>query len=166
HPVYTKEAISAMGGTKYASTLVSMVTGVVGKWSYYVIAIAAFATMFGTSITLIDGYCRSVERTISLLKKEGNKKTTMDTKQYLVWVSVLMIGSLLLIFFFVQNLGQIVNLATILSFIIAPFAAILNYKIVMSKEISTEFRPPMWLRILAIAGIVFLTVFTVLYLFK
>jgi len=164
HNVHTPEAISKMGGLAYASTLVSMFTQAVGPWSYFIIAIAAFATMFGTSITLIDGYCRSIQRTVALLQTKDSSDQNIST--YLVWVGLLMLGSLFIIFVYVESLGQIVNLATTISFIIAPFAAILNFKIVLSKEVSQEKRPPLWLKILAIAGILFLSVFTIIYLFQ
>ncbi len=163
HPVHTPEAISKMGGLAYANTLVSMFTKAVGSWSYFIIAIAAFATMFGTSITLIDGYCRSIKRTFILLK--GKNPSEASTYSYLSWVAVLMFGASLIIFFFVENLGDIVNLATIISFIIAPFAAILNFKIVLSKEVPHDKKPPLWLKVLAIAGIIFLSVFTIIFLY-
>jgi len=66
HPIHTIESIKGMSGLAYSKTLVDMFTEAVGPWSFYIILIAAFATMFGTAITLADGYCRSVVRTIHL----------------------------------------------------------------------------------------------------
>lgn len=161
----TSADIASMSGLAYAQTLVAMFTNAVGDWSYYIITLAAFATMFGTTITLIDGYCRSIERTLSLLKpKQSTDQKVFHKKFYLTWVALAMLGSFLIIKFYVSNLGQIMNLATTLSFVIAPFAAILNFRLMSDPAIPIEKRPAMWLKVLAIFGIVFLSVFSVLFL--
>ena len=151
--------IKAMNGLDYSKTLVSMFTEAVGTWSFYIILIAAFATMFGTSITLADGYCRSVVRVIDLMR---DKKST--NKEYLIWLVVLMVGSIVVLKISGGNLGKVMNLATGTSFIIAPLAAFLNYKIIFSKEIPDSHKPKNWLKYLAIFGIAFLSVFSVLYI--
>jgi len=160
-PYYTPEKISKMGALQYANTLVNMFTKAVGYWSFFIIAIAAFATMFGTCITLIDGYSRSMERTSTLLTQKSSSKSN-----YLIWVVTIMIGALVIIFFFVSSLSKIIDLATITSFIIAPFAALINYLIVLSKDVSEDKKPKLWLKTLAITGIIFLSFFTVLYLYS
>ena len=168
NPNYSTKEIADMSGTQYAQTLVNMFTDAVGSWGGIIIMIAAFATMFGTSITLIDGYCRSIERTISLLKAKASPSNlqvnAFHKKAYITWVAIAMIGSFLLIKFYVSNLGHIVNLATIISFIIAPFAAVLNFSLMFGKEMPQNKRPALWLKTLAVLGIIFLTVFSILYL--
>lgn len=52
---------------KFANQVVNLYTNAIGGWSYYVIAIAAFAIMFGTCITVLDGYSRAMGRTSELL---------------------------------------------------------------------------------------------------
>ena len=64
---------------------------------------------------------------------------------------------------YLNSLKQLVDLATIVSFVIAPLAGYLNYKVIYSKEVGEEFRPPKWLKNLAVAGLVFLTTFTLIY---
>ncbi len=158
------QGLSAVG---YAGMLVDMFAGAVGEWSRWVIAIAAFATMFGTCITLVDGYTRSVERTVALLKSDEVEEKPVSKKgNYLMWMLVLIGGSFIICLFFVTNLGQIMNLATGLSFLIAPLAAFLNFKIVYSPEVKEEFRPSKGLKGLAFAGMAFLTVFTGIYLWQ
>jgi Mn2+/Fe2+ NRAMP family transporter len=163
NPQYTQDQISNMSGLSYAKTLVDMFSEAVGPWSYYIISVAAFSTMLGTSITLIDGYCRAIERTFALLRGKHTRET-FHKKSYLTWVATLLVGSFLIILYLVSSLGQIVNAATIVSFIIAPFAAILNFKIMFNPEVPDTHKPNMFLKALAVAGIVFLSVFTVIYL--
>lgn len=159
HPEVSIEDIKAMGGLAYSKTLVNMFTEAAGSWSFYIILIAAFATMFGTSITLADGYSRSVVRISDLLQE---KKST--NKQKLIWLTLIMIGSIIVLRVSGPNLGKIINLATATSFIIAPLAAFLNYKIVFSPEVPESHKPKNWLKYLAILGIAFLSVFTVIYI--
>jgi len=66
---------------------------------------------------------------------------------------------------FVNALKDLIDLATVVSFIIAPFAGFLNYSVVTSKDVGELFQPPKWLKGLAISGMIFLGVFTLIYLY-
>ena len=161
--VISPETIKSATALEYANLLVNAFTQAIGNWSLYIISIAAFATMFGTAITLSDGYTRAITRTVSLLKKQQNNNA--EKKQnYLIWVFILFTGSYLIILFLGKNLGQIMNLATGTSFVIAPVAAYFNYKIVNGTNIKKEHQPPKWLNILALVGLIFLSLSTVGYL--
>lgn len=161
--VVTVETIKSASAVQYANLLVNAFSNALGTWSLVIISIAAFATMFGTSITLSDGYTRAITRTVSLLQ---NKKDNKEEKKqsYLIWVFLLFIGSYLIILFLGKNLGQIMNLATGISFVIAPIAAFFNYKIVNFKDTPQGYLPPKWLNILALIGVLFLSLCTVAYL--
>ena len=143
----------------FASQLIGMYTSSIGQWSYFIIAIAAFSTMLSTSVTILDGYGRTMERIIKLLF-DGRRKVG-----YLFWVVLIAVGSFLVISQFLNNLKSLVDLATVTSFVIAPMAAFLNYKVIFSKDITGEYVPPAWLKGLAIAGLVFLTGFTLIYFY-
>ena len=156
-----------------------------GNWSAIIISIAAFSTMFGTSITLADGYCRAINRTVHLLKKQkemnspNNQKeegifndilvkeeqVTESKKSYLVWVLVLFTGSYILIYFVGSKLSNIMNLATGTSFMIAPIAAYFNYKIVFSEDVPRTLQPSLGLKWLAITGLCIITSFSLGYLY-
>ncbi|MCZ6521971.1 MAG: divalent metal cation transporter [Bacteroidetes bacterium] len=145
---------------KFAEQLINMFTTAIGKWSYYVIALAALCTMFSTSITVVDGYARAVTRTISLLfnfREQGNRLPFISI------TIVLGIGTYLVVSQYLNNLKQLVDLATIVSFVIAPLAGYLNYYVIFSQEIKPEYRPPLWLKNLALMGLVFLTIFTFIF---
>ena len=146
---------------KFAEQLINMFTTAIGKWSYYVIALAALCTMFSTSITVVDGYARAVTRTISLLfnfREQGNRLPFISI------TIVLGIGTYLVVSQYLNNLKQLVDLATIVSFVIAPLAGYLNYYVIFSQEVKPEYRPPHWLKNLALMGLVFLTIFTFIFI--
>ena len=144
----------------FASQLISLFTGTIGDWSYYIIAIAALSTMFSTTITVVDGYGRAVSRTMKLFFQGKETKTN-----YGIWIFVTCLGAFFIISRYLNNLKQLVDLATILSFVVAPLAGYLNLRVIYSNEIEEKYRPPRWLRNLAIAGLVFLFVFTGIYFY-
>ena len=63
-----------------------------------------------------------------------------------------------------DNMGLLVKIATVLSFLTAPFYAILNFKLITGKNTPKEHQPGIYLRILSIVGIVFLIGFSVWFL--
>ncbi|MTI22091.1 divalent metal cation transporter [Fulvivirga sp. RKSG066] len=143
----------------FAGQIISMYTASIGEWTYLIIAAAAFSTMFSTTITVLDGYGRTMSRITKLLRGREPRYN------YFLWILLTGVGGYLVISQFLNNLKSLVDLATIVSFVIAPLAAFLNYKVIFSKEISLEYRPKKWLKWLAIAGLVFLCSFTLVYFY-
>lgn len=151
----------------FASDIVGLFTAFIGDWSYIIIAIAGFSIMFGTCITVFDGYARSIERSTTLLfqkdVKKGDDVKTASKNIYTFSLLVVALGSFGIIFFFGKHLMSLVDLATTLSFLIAPVIAIVNYKLVTGDHLKKEDQPKLWLRILSWLGIIFLTGFAVYY---
>ena len=145
----------------FANQLINMFTTAIGQWSYTIIAIAAFSTMFSTTITVVDGYGRSMNRTFKLMFKGSGEEDSR--KAYIIWTIIITVAAYLVIAQFLNDLKSLVDLATILSFVIAPLAGLLNYIVVRSDEVKGEFRIPGWLNRLTIAGLVFLIVFTIIF---
>ncbi len=157
---YTAAAIKQMSAVQYSGLLVSSFTKCIGKWSGVIVCVAAFSTMFGTTITLSDGYTRSVTRTFELLF--GGR--SQEKRNYAIWTLVLFVGSFIIIYFFVDKLSPLFNLATSISFLIAPVAGYFNYRIVFSTEVPVEKRPSKKLKLLAEVGLVALTLLSLAYL--
>lgn len=144
---------------EFAGQIISMYTESIGEWSYFIIAVAAFSTMFSTTITVLDGYGRTMTRITKLLFNSQPKSN------YYVWILLTAVGGYLVISQFLNDLKSLVDLATIASFVIAPLAAFLNYKVIFSKDVSKEMQPKLWLKWLAIAGLIFLIAFTLVYFY-
>ena len=146
--------------SEFANKLINLYTQSLGLWSYFIIAIAAFCVMFSTTIAVFDGYSRSIEKSFSLLFNFQDSE-----KIYLISLFVIAIGAYLIIWKFIGSFKQLIDLATTISFLIAPFCAVANYIVVNSSDIPIDKRPPYWLNILALLGIVFLIGFSVLFCF-
>ena len=142
----------------FAGQLINMYTVSLGNWAYIIIGIAAFTTMFSTTLTTLDASPRSMDKTTELLFNKTYKHG------YLFWIILLSIGTICIFFFLASEMGLLIKIATILSFITAPFYAIINYKLISSKHTPKEWHPSKPLHVLSWLGIVFLIGFSIWYL--
>lgn len=149
----------------FAHKIVTLFTETIGDWSYLIIAASAFTVMFGTILTVFDGYSRSLQKTVELLftKKEDKIRTKFRTF-YILFLIVLASGAFTIIFQFGNNLKDLVDFATVLSFVIAPIIAIFNFRLVTGKFLDKEHQPSLLLKILSFAGIIFLSGFAIFFL--
>jgi Mn2+/Fe2+ NRAMP family transporter len=151
--------------SSFAHEIVTLYTRTIGDWSYVVIAASAFTVMFGTIIAVFDGYSRSLQRTVELIFTTKEEKIHKKSRTfYVIFLFVLSGGSLLVIFQFGNNLKELVDFATVLSFVIAPVIAIFNFRLVTSKFLDKMHQPSVLLRLLSFAGIIFLSGFALLFL--
>ncbi|WNW02219.1 Nramp family divalent metal transporter [Tenacibaculum sp. HL-MS23] len=145
-------------GTIFASQLINLYTKNLGEYSYLFIGIAAFTTMFSTTLTTLDASPRAMAKTSNLL---FNKKIKLS---YWFWLVLLASGTFIILKYFLADMGFLVKVATVLSFLTAPFYAILNYMLITSKHTPKKNQPKLSLRILSIVGIIFLVGFSIWFL--
>ena len=151
------------------------------------------ALLFGTAIAVIDGYARSSERILEILFVETKKNNVKEKKKKRAYVSTILtlsIISFIIGYLFVYNKNTsltisnllsksfgdsgkdntingfkfLVDIATTISFIVAPIIAIMNFSLVQEKYVGKYFTPPKWKIILSYAGIIFLSGFSILFL--
>lgn len=154
------------GMAGFANDVITLYTSTIGDWSYVIIASAAFSIMFGTCIAIFDGYGRALTRVSTLLFEKSEHKDKHERK-YQIGVAITIVGSFIVIALFENNADgfkSLVNFAQTLSFIIAPFIAWANFKLVSKSNIGDK-SPGVLMRILSISGIVFLTGFSLYYLY-
>jgi len=147
-------------GIAFSHQLVSMYTSVIGDWSRLLIAFIAFACMFGTSITVIDGYGRAIAEAFSLIKH--NKSA--NNKSVAIWTIVISILGFLIIVYFTSSMRAMLDFAMILSFTTTPIFALLNYKLVKSTKLPADLKNGKFLETLSILGLIFLFGFLLLFI--
>lgn len=153
------------GTGAFAGAVIGMFTNFIGDWSYIIIAAASFSIMFGTAIAVFDGYGRALSRTWALIQSEKIGKEVQSSSSIYSWgIAIVVLGSFAIVYFLSKNLKDLVDIATIISFVIAPLIAIVNYKLVTGNLVPTSHHPKIWLKILAWLGIIFLTGFAIYYL--
>ena len=143
---------------KFAQQLISLYTKNLGASTAIFVAVAAFTTMFSTTLTTLDASPRAMARSTELL---FNKKST---KYYLYWILLLSVGTIIILSYFISNMISMVKIATILSFLTAPFYAIANFMLISSKHTPKEWHPSLQMKILSYLGIIFLIGFSLWYL--
>jgi Mn2+/Fe2+ NRAMP family transporter len=141
----------------FASQLIDIFVSNLGESFYWVITIAAFTTMFSTTITCFDAMPRVMEE-ISIKMKLNQK---LHSKS--LWGYTLAGGTIFLLLFFVKDMKQMVSFATTISFLTAPVIAWLCLKVVRKDENSAMLWSPVEHK-LAILGILVLGVLSLMYL--
>jgi len=143
---------------KFAQQIINLYTENLGSQTSIFIAIAAFTTMFSTTLTTLDASPRAMAKSTELLFNKKNRST------YLIWIILLAIGTILILTLFISNMITMIKIATILSFLTAPFYAIANFILISSKHTPEEWHPSKTMKILSYLGILFLFGFSIWYL--
>lgn len=161
--IYGTEKSLPSGSAAFAGGIIDLYAETIGEWSRLIISAAAFSIMFGTSIGVFDGYSRAATRIIALMHQGPAKPESTKSQSYRGVLLLVGLGSLLIIFQFGTSLRALVDLATAISFVVAPFIAIANFRLVLGLK--GEARPSKALQGLSYLGITFLSVFTLIYLY-
>ena len=134
-----------------------MYASVLGDWTRILITFIAFLCIFGTVITVIDGYSRVNAESLRLLLNE--EKTSQKTLH--IWMTATAIIGGVIIYFFQGSVALMLRFAMIASFLTTPFFALLNYLLVTSenKHLSK------WLKGLSILGLIFLFGFALFFIY-
>lgn len=158
----TGEKFSGSGAI-FAGQVVSLYAKNIGDFATPIIAIAAFATMFSTSFTLLDAYPRSLAysavRLFSL-----DESATMNKLRWIITFICCIVG--IYISYNTSNLKLLVDAITISAFIAAPFLAYLNHKLIFSELTPEYAKPSKFLRLTSLAGMSFLVIFAFIYLYS
>lgn len=145
-------------GGEFSLQLIDMYTENLGDWSFAIIGVAAFTTMFSTTLTTLDASPRAMNKTMELILEKKIKKG------YNAWLILLILGTVIIFFLFLSEMGSLIKIATILSFLTAPFYALMNYLVLCSKHTPKAWQPSKTMHILSIFGILFLVGFNIWYL--
>ena len=153
-------ATSAAG---FANQFIHLYITALGDWAYFIIIICAFTTMFSTTLTVTDTYPRVLTNIVENIQRPGAGRDMKALYAYLlVGVSA---GTLVLLLVLGDQFRFLIDLATTLSFLAAPVLAFMNHKLIHQPEVPREYQPGRWLYWLSISGIIFLTIFALIYLY-
>ena len=147
------------GTAAFAAGIIGLYTEVLGAWSTPFVGSAAFAAMLGTCIACLDGFSRSFGHGIAALRD-----AEVQPRHGKVSLVLISIGALLLIIVFPEDIRTLLDFGNILSFCVAPPAALAMLVLVTRRRFPKEARPGRALVITAVLGLGFLMALTVLYL--
>ena len=144
-------------GSEFANQLIQLYTINLGYNVKVFISVAAFTTMLSTTITCLDASPRAMSQTLKLLsfnKFSGYNK----------WIFTISTITMVIFIFFESEMGNLIKIATILSFVTAPVYAIMNYSLVNSKFMPDNYKLSKSMKLYSFSGIIFLTIFSIWYI--
>ncbi|ELH0895443.1 Nramp family divalent metal transporter [Vibrio fluvialis] len=147
-------------GVGFSHQLVGLYASTIGEWSRYLIAVIAFFCIFGSTITVIDGYSRVIAESQRLLKEQKEQ----SPKVLQGWIILVSAASLAIIVFFASALMPMLNFAMIMAFMTTPVFALLNYVLVTRTELPDELKVGPKLKALSILGLIYLFGFLALFI--
>ena len=154
----TGETLQATAGG-FAGQVIALYTRTLGDWSFYLIGSCAFAVMFSTTLTVVDGFPRALSTLIARFRgpEADGQERPESRPPYWAAMVILSLGGL----FIIDNLARLnfpllIDIATALAFLTAPVLAILNHRAVMDPSIAEDDRPGAKMMIYSLASIVLL----------
>jgi len=149
-------------GTEFASSASNFVSQLaelyssLGKGARGLILLCAFTAMFSTTITCLDAFPKVLSKCTELifLKKQSTK----------LFLLIVVLGTLMVIFYFSGEMRLLVDFATILSFLTSPFLAYLNYKLIYNSDFPASSRPHFAVKALSLLGLFFLGTFCIVFI--
>jgi Mn2+/Fe2+ NRAMP family transporter len=161
--------LSDNSGT-FAGQVVEVFASTIGSWSWPILALAGFSIMLGTLIAVFDGYGRCLRNSFFIIatgKEDGQQIQSKKLYVFFIWFTAL--ASWLLLYLTVfraespVGFKSLVDVATTLSFLVAPVIAVLNFGLVTRKDFPADGRPSALLKTTSLLGIIFLAGFAVIY---
>lgn len=139
----------ALGGVAFAKQLIDMYAFTIGEWARPLVSVIAFLCMFGTTLTVLDGYARTLNESHKLLGFKQSKHSLN------IWLILQSFAGMAVILFFKSALGPMLNFAMTLAFVTTPIFAWLNFRLVRSEpsiQHSKRVRTLSWIGLVYLVG--------------
>ncbi|MCL1102196.1 Nramp family divalent metal transporter [Shewanella saliphila] len=147
-------------GAVFASQLITLYSQVMGNETRYLIGVVAFLCIFSTTVTVIDGYSRTLDMGWRLLSHNTSPRSYLT--QVMLTVSTL---GLLLILFFKGALLPLLEFVMILAFMTTVIFAWLNFRLMTSQNLPKQHRYGPAMVALSWLGLVYLVGFALLFIY-
>ena len=151
---YGQSSNIELGGVAFAKQLIDMYALTIGEWARPLVSAIAFLCMFGTTLTVLDGYARTLNESHKLLGFKQSKHSLN------IWLILQALAGMAVILFFKSALGPMLTFAMTLSFVTTPIFAWLNFSLVRSEP---AIKHSLLLRSLTWLGLVYLVGFAVAF---
>ncbi len=153
--------VNISSGVGYTKQLVQVYVEQIGAWSQLFVALLAFCCIYGSLISVLDGYSRVLAEGVDLVLKHRELSLQEKVKHFNIIVLLVSVVALGFVALFQGALGPLLRLAMILSFITTPIFAVLNFKLSSRQKGSHSKK---WQHILALCGLTYLYGFLLFFL--
>ena len=154
--LYGTDVELSASGAVFSTQLVELYSQTLGGWSRPFVLIAAVTTMFSTTLAVLDGYPRAIERVTMTLRASDESEPPQSARLYWGITGALAIFVMLILTLFVGNLTTMVDFATTIAFLTAPVLGYLNLKAITAPDVPEEHRPGTLMRTVSWVGLVLL----------
>tara|TARA_Y100001978_G_scaffold202134_1_gene222307 strand:- start:761 stop:2068 length:1308 start_codon:yes stop_codon:yes gene_type:complete len=165
----TGQGMLSGSGVSFAQNLIKLYTESIGEWSKWIIIPASFAAMFSTTLTCLDAYPRTISSIQGIIRKTdlGRMDSSLEQNRFQNWMIIHIFASLTALL--VAKSGDItvkdfVFGAMTGSFLSAPFFAWMAMDTINSHLVPSQNRYGSLLRGLSWTGLIFLIVFSLLFI--
>lgn len=154
----------------FAAQLIGLYKQSLGDWSGPLIGVVAVAVMFSTVLAGLDGYPRAAVSLFNIYKERDSteaesRSLSIDKTVYTSTVLVLVLGSIVILYLFVTSLKLVIDVASTILFLFAPIIAWLNHRVMSGPNIPSFARPGRGLMALSVVGVIWMTAFSVYFLY-
>lgn len=145
----------------FAGQLINIYTESLGDWSHLIISVICFIALFSTTFAVSDGFPQ-VWR--SALKGARGVRIS-EKKIYLLALISLSVISWLIISVFANQLKNLIDFVTTLSFVCAPIFALLNILVMNGKQVPKEHHLKGWYLFYSYFCLVLMTGFSLYFIY-
>jgi Mn2+/Fe2+ NRAMP family transporter len=168
--MYGSGAVFSSAGTVFSTQLVEMYASSLGAWTRPVVLAAAVTAMFSTTLAIIDGYPRVIDRAVKILRDpeagRGPSSTAAAPVSAPYWIAMAAVGAftILVLHFLVSSLTGMVDFVTTVAFLTGPVLGFLNLRVITSDGVPESFRPGRAMRVFSWLGVGVLSAVAAAYL--
>ena len=156
---------ASLTGSEFAAQLIGMYTEAIGPWAHGLIAVAAFTTMFSTTLTCVDAYPRCLATCSNLLRSTPSDSQGTLRRWHIGWVFASLLASTILTTFFLSDLMSMIKVAMVISFLTSPFFAWMHTRIILQEWVPASAQPGKAMRALSGLGMAFFVILTLAYIY-
>ncbi|WP_065188211.1 Nramp family divalent metal transporter [Shewanella woodyi] len=148
-------------GVKFASQLITLYSQVLGEQARYLIGAVALLCIFSTTVTVIDGYSRTLNMSWQLLRNQQNSNRRLT-------IIMLMLSALglAIVLFFKGALLPLLEIVMTLAFMTTIVFTWLNYKLMTSDNLPEQDRYGKKMKGLSALGMFYLLSFVCLFIYS
>ena len=148
---------------EFSGQLIDLYGKTLGDWSKPIVAVAAFIAMFSTTLAVSDAFPRVISEVLA--ENKNKREPRIKWRDYKINVFLIPGLSLLILYFSTASFTTLIDFATALSFLSAPFIACFNYKLVTGEQMEAKDRPGKTYRFFSMVCLIVLIIFNLIYIY-
>lgn len=157
----------------FSAQVVGVFTTHIGEWAFPVVAIAAFAAIYGTFVASYDAFSRGITGAFVTIRAGDDPDQQAQVfrklqKFYpltltLVAAYVILVKSIITVRLGI-SMGEILRVSAIIAFLCSPIIAFLNYRSVLGSDIPEAHRPGPLVRLWSRIGLGYISIIALAFI--